>query len=165
MKSNDSIMPTPTIQTSLGNTDILQTPLTAFLCSRQVPAAAVLRCYDWAIAQREAGITVISGFHSPLEQDVFRYLLKGRQPVVLALARGLKKQWEPALQKAYDDGRLLIISPFDEHVKRASTSNAIVRNALMIDLAEQIVIGYAKEGGFLERQLVGVSKLIKYLTD
>lgn|GEM_PF-758148 len=79
----------------IGNISILEQPKTAFLCSRRVPADAVLKCYDWAIQMREAGRCVISGFHSPLEKDVLHYLLKGKQPVIMALARGLKKTWEP----------------------------------------------------------------------
>ena len=75
----------------LGNTELLKLPKTAFLCSRQVPAGVVLKFYDWAIAQREAGRCIISGFHSQLEKDVLHYLLKGTQPIILALARGLKK--------------------------------------------------------------------------
>ena len=41
------------IKESMGNNELLNLPKTAFLCSRQVPAGAVLKCYDWAIAQRE----------------------------------------------------------------------------------------------------------------
>jgi hypothetical protein len=40
-----------------------------------VPASVILKCYDWAIAQREAGNCIISGFHSQLEKDVLHYLL------------------------------------------------------------------------------------------
>jgi hypothetical protein len=36
----------------LGNPELLKLPKTAFLCSRQVPAGVMLKCYDWAIAQR-----------------------------------------------------------------------------------------------------------------
>jgi hypothetical protein len=46
-----------------GNRDILSLPKIAFLCSRTIPASAVLKCYDWAISQREAGKCIISGFH------------------------------------------------------------------------------------------------------
>jgi len=38
---------------TMGNTEILKLYKTAFLCSRQIPAAAVLKCYDWAIEMRE----------------------------------------------------------------------------------------------------------------
>jgi len=64
----------------------------AFLCSRQVPAEVVLKCYDWAIEQRNKGKCVILRFHSKIEKDVLHYLLKGTQPIILALARGLKRR-------------------------------------------------------------------------
>lgn len=32
---------------NLGNTDLIMLPKTAFLCSRQVPASVVLKCYEW----------------------------------------------------------------------------------------------------------------------
>ncbi|MBV6443659.1 MAG: DNA-binding protein [Haliscomenobacteraceae bacterium CHB4] len=157
-------MKSPLIVSQLGNAAILDLPLTAFLCSRKVPAEAVLRCYDWAIAQREAGQCVISGFHSPLEKDVLRYLLKGRQPVVLALARGMKQQWEPVLQKALDEGRLLIISPFAEKTRRASADTAAARNDMMIHLAGQVVVGYADPNGILTRRLgLEREKVVIYL--
>ena len=60
------------IEAQIGNEGLLKLSKTAFLCSRQVPASAVLRCYDWAIVQREAGTCVISGFHSTIEKDVLQ---------------------------------------------------------------------------------------------
>jgi len=39
------------IKESLGNTDLLKLPKTAFLCSRKIPASVVLNCYDWALEQ------------------------------------------------------------------------------------------------------------------
>jgi hypothetical protein len=56
------------IEQLLGNENILELEKTAFLCSRSIPASAVLKCYDWAIVQREAGNCIISGFHSQLEK-------------------------------------------------------------------------------------------------
>jgi len=121
---------------SLGNIELLKLPKTTFLCSRKVPASTVLKCYDWAIAQREAGNCVISGFHSQLEKDVLHYLLKGKQPIILALARGLKEKLEPELQKPLDECRLLIITPFGKTIKRITEQTAARRNKLMIDLAQ-----------------------------
>ncbi len=146
-------MPSPSVQSFLGDVALLDLSCTAFLCSRHIPADAVLKCYDWAIQMREAGRCVISGFHSPLEQDVLHYLLKGKQPVIMALARGMKTKWEQRIQKALDEGRLLIISPFREDVKRASADTAAVRNDLMIRLADEVVVGYADPEGMLARRL------------
>ena len=105
----------------IGNKQILDYYKIAFLCSRKCPADIILKSYDWAIAQREKGICVISGFHSKIEKDILHYLLKGNQPIILALARGLKKRIEPELQKALDNNRLLLISPFGEDVKRVTS--------------------------------------------
>ena len=67
---------TTKIVDTLGNTGLLNLHKTAFLCSRRIPPSAVLKCYDWAIVQRDAGRCVISGFHSRLEKDALHYLLK-----------------------------------------------------------------------------------------
>jgi len=148
------------ITASLGNIYLLKLPKTAFLCSRKVPASAVLKCYDWAIAQRQAGNCVISGFHSQLEKDVFHYLLKGKQPIIITLARGLKEKLEPELQKPLDEGRLLIITPFEKTVKRITEQTAATRNKMMIDLADSITVGFASAGGQLEELLKGIEKPI-----
>ncbi|MBC7554218.1 MAG: DNA-binding protein [Taibaiella sp.] len=134
-----------------GNIDILIRHKTAFLCSRKISASAVLKCYDRAIAQREKANCVISGFHSQLEQDVLHYLLKGAQPIIVALARGLKQKIEPQFQKAFDEGRLLIVTPFTNAVKRVTEETAAVRNKLMMDLADEIVLGHLNPGGKLQQ--------------
>lgn len=69
------------------------------------------------------------------------------------LARGMKTNWEPNIQKALEEGRLLIVTPFGEHIKRASTDTAAVRNELMIELADEVVIGYSNPMGTLSKQL------------
>jgi predicted Rossmann fold nucleotide-binding protein DprA/Smf involved in DNA uptake len=146
------------IKEQIGNKELLTLHKTAFLCSRQVPASVVLKCYDWAIEQREKDNCVISGFHSQIEKDVLHYLLKGKQPIILALARGLKAKLEPEFEKPLEQGRLLIITPFDKLVKRVSSQNAQTRNQLMTTLADQITIGYASPGGQLEELLKGIEK-------
>lgn len=142
-----------TIKYCLGNQELLNLPKTAFLCSRKVPATVVLQCYDWAIAQRQAGHCVISGFHSKLEKDVFHYLAKGTQPVIMALHRGLKTKWDAAITNMLNEGRLLIITPFDETVKRGTKETAYLRNHLMLQLADEVKVGYAMPGGGLEKLL------------
>lgn len=146
-----------------GNKEFLKLPITAFLCSRKISASVVLKCYDWAIAQREAGNCVISGFHSQLEKDVLQYLLKGKQPIIVVMARGLKQKIEPELQQAMDAGRLLIISPFDESVKRVTEKTAAIRNRIMIELADKVVVGYINKGGLLEKLITETNKAFSVL--
>ena len=148
------------ITASLGNIDLLKLPKIAFLCSRKIPASVVLKCYDWAIEQRESGACVISGFHSQIEKDVLHYLLRGKQPIILVLARGLKEKIEPEFEKPMEEGRLLIITPFDKTVKRVTELTAETRNKLMTDLSDKITVGYSSTGGQLEKLLQNIEKPI-----
>jgi predicted Rossmann fold nucleotide-binding protein DprA/Smf involved in DNA uptake len=143
------------ITASCGNTELLKLRKTAFLCSRKIPASVVLKCYDWAIEQREKGNCVISGFHSKIEKDVLHYLLAGTQPVIMALARGMNEKIDTDLKAAVDAGRLLIVTPFESSVKRVTAKTAEKRNRFMFELADEVVIGFAGKGGMLERLITG----------
>lgn len=153
------------IAATLGNTEILKQHKVAFLCSRKVPASAVLKCYDWAIEQREKQVCVISGFHSQIEKDVLHYLLKGSQPIIVVLARGLKQNIEPEYKQPLQQGRLLIITPFANEVKRVTAQTAAVRNKMILDLADSITVGYVSAGGSLEKLLCdsGLCEILLYL--
>jgi len=135
---------------TLGNIEHLKQTKTAFLCSRKVPAGIILKSYDWAKQQRDAGNCVVCSNHSPIEKDVFEILLKGKQPLVLILPRGLKKRWEPEILDAVQTNRLLIVSPFDTTVTRET---AQIKNETIIALADKIMAGYVEKGGQLEELL------------
>lgn len=151
------------IVATLGDTAILNQNKTAFLCSRKISAGAVLRCYDWAIQQREAGRCIISGFHSQIEKDTLHYLLKGNQPIIIALARGMKKNIEPEFVKPIEQGRLLIIAPFKSEIIRVTEQTAFIRNKYMIEIADAITVGYVRSGGQLDALLKNNKKPVDYL--
>lgn len=153
----------PVIQEHVGNYDLLDCSKTAFLCSRKVAAGIVLKCYDWAIAEREAGNCVISGFHSTIEKDVFHYLLKGSQPIIIALHRGIGPDITTRFASGIESGRLLMISPFERKVSRGDKHTAAIRNLLMINLADQVVVGHASPGGELEKLLQQINKQIEFI--
>ena len=146
-----------------GNCEIIRHRKTAFLCSRKIPASIVLKCYDWAIAQREAGNCVISGFHSTIEKDVLHYLLKGKQPLIIVFARGLKNRLEPEFINPLEQGRLLIISPFEQKIKRVSKETAAKRNKMMIELADKVTFGHISPGGSLEKLSRAVKKEVNFI--
>ncbi|HBM15944.1 MAG TPA: DNA-binding protein [Lentisphaeria bacterium] len=154
------------IVSSLGNIELLKLHKTAFLCSRKIPASVVLKCYDWAIEQRNMGNCVISGFHSKIEKDVFYYLLAGKQLIIMVLARGMKKRLEPEIKKAIDSAdRLLIVTPFESSIKRVSSKTSAKRNQFMIELTDEIVIGHFREDGILSKSLEGYpkSKTVRFI--
>lgn len=123
----------------------------ALFCSVKCPGELILKTYDIAKALRDKGITVMSGFHSPMEQECLNILLKGTQPVVLCPARGIEKmRLSSALKKPVQEGRLRIISHFPSGCKRMSKQNAEKRNRFVADSADIVFVSYAAPGGKTE---------------
>lgn len=120
------------------------------LASARAPAGVLLAIHDLAKVWRRHGPIVISGFHAPAENEALAVLLRGPQPAVLVLARSLYRRPPPALRPALDAGRLLILSPFKEGVRRAATLTATARNRLVASLADELLIAYAAPGGKTE---------------
>lgn len=133
---------------SSGNRALFELPKTAFLASKKIPPEQVLRCYDWAVKVRDESTPIMSGFHSPLEKDVLGFLLKGRAPLIVVLARSLYHNMPLAWQNALAANRLLIISAVES--RRASANTTRLRNRFIIAHATQIVVGSLTVGGDLE---------------
>lgn len=134
----------------VGSPTLLSTPMTAFLCSKETPGATILKAFDQAAAWRDSGRCVISGFHSPLEQQCLDILLRGKQPIVMALARGVGALRLPAAQRnALDEGHLTVVSPFPETEKRATADLARQRNRFVAALADEVVFAFVSPGGSL----------------
>jgi len=140
----------PTVLNILGEPAHLALPMTAFLCSRNAPGAAILRCFDAAAAWREAGRCVVGGFHSPMERECLEILLRGKQPVVMTLARAMgRPRLAGQLRKALNDGRLTIVSPFEAHETRMTNVTAQRRNRVAAALAAAVTFGYIAPGSAL----------------
>ena len=149
---------------SIGNEELLKNHKIAFLCSQKCPASIILKSYDWAIEQREYGNCVISGFHSKIEKDVFHYLLKGNQPIILAEGRGIKQKYNPEITQAINENRLFVISPFDKSITRITTRTAIQRNEFMASLADEIFIAYTSPNGKLQKLILEIQPDGKFIS-
>jgi hypothetical protein len=141
-----------------GSLASLSVPMAAFLCSKETPGATILKAFDQAAAWRDAGQCVVSGFHSPLEKQCLDILLRGKQPIVMALARGSGTLRLATLQrKALDDGRLTIISPFASTQNRVTADLARQRNRFIAALADEVVFAYISPGGSLSLLAEGIA--------
>ena len=137
---------------TLGNISLLDAPnKVAFLSSRKIAPEDVLRCYDWAAKVRDGEACIMSGFQSPLEKDVLRFLLRGKAPIILVLARSLWKKVPDELREAVDAGRLLIVSPIA--ASRASASSAAARNRWILENCNTVYLGALDPSGELARQM------------
>ena len=130
--------------TFLGNTDLLNQPLVAFLCSRRYAPQAVLASYDWATAQHDK--VVISTFHSPLERDVMDFLLQKKQPLIYVLPARMYKRVPVRFREALDEGRIVFISLCNEDVRMYGEDNSYAANRYILSLASEAVFAsIAKE--------------------
>jgi predicted Rossmann fold nucleotide-binding protein DprA/Smf involved in DNA uptake len=136
---------------ALGDLDILRQKTLALFCSVKCPGDLILQTYDLARQLRDAGIVVVSGFHSPMEKECLSLLLNGKQPVIWCPAKRLTAN---RLPKEYagpiSDGRLLMVSPFGERIKRARQDIARFRNEFVAALADRVFVAYAAPGGKTE---------------
>lgn len=123
----------------------------AFFCSVKCPGGPILQSYDLARLLRDAGITVIGGFQSPVEKDCLDLLLRGTQPVIICPARSLHSMRLPSeWKRAVAQGRLLLLSPFEERFRRPTAALAEKRNEFVAFLADEVLFAYAEPGGKTE---------------
>jgi predicted Rossmann fold nucleotide-binding protein DprA/Smf involved in DNA uptake len=111
----------PTLYTS-GNQGIFNQPPNiqiALFSGRKCPGSLLLPAMDTAATLRDHKHTVISGFHSPLEQECLQVLLPGDQAVIACPARSIQNMRLPQPWKqSYQNERLLVLSRFPEEKKR-----------------------------------------------
>lgn len=135
-----------------GNAAPLDQPLDALLCSRACPGVKILEAMDLAQRWRAENRPVISSFHTPVEKECLRIFLRGPQPLVVCPARGLEPFLLPKEMEAkFQRKELLIISPFDSNVRRATKETAEERIRLIFELAARHTVIHASAGGLLER--------------
>ena len=120
----------------LGNKDLLKRKKWGFLASRQVASNEVLLCYDWATERSKSGDCVVSGFGSKMEKDVLHFLLKGKSPIIMVLARKMYKVVPVDLKEALEQNRLLIVST--SNAVRQSRATAMARNRYVCEMADEI---------------------------
>lgn len=137
---------------ALGDLKILKNPLLGFFCSAKCPGQVILRVYDLARTLRDAGIAVISGFHSSMEKECLDLLLRGDQPVVICPGRSIDRMRLPsAWQKSISEHRLLLLSSFEPGERRATRALAEKRNKLVAAVADSILVAHASVGGKTEQ--------------
>ena len=136
----------------IGSPEVLAERRVGLFCSVRCPDDTTLRAYDACRKLRDEGMTLISGFHSPVEKECLKILLQGTQPIIVCPARSVRKmripaEWRPALE----GDRLLILSRFEQSPRRADSGSARRRNELVAALSDEVLIVHAEPGGGIER--------------
>jgi predicted Rossmann fold nucleotide-binding protein DprA/Smf involved in DNA uptake len=136
---------------AIGDVCLLQSPLLAVFCSVKCPASIILKAHDFGQILKAAGTNVISGFHSPIEQEVLTVLLRGEGGIVVCPARNIEDmritaEWKPHI----DSGRLAIVSIFEKKDSRITQRTADARNQFVAALGKELFVAYAEPGGRTE---------------
>jgi hypothetical protein len=127
----------------LGNRSLMDLPKLGFLASR---GAANLH----GRLPLRSGEAVLSGFLSPMERAVFRAGLAGNRPMIWVKPWGLRKDTDrPAVRRALDEGRLLVVSPFDDETDVPSLRRAAWCNHYVLEHSDRVEVGYLNPDGML----------------
>ena len=126
-----------------GATALLAEPLLGFIASRECPGHVLLETLDCVPQWVKAGRVIVSGFHSPLEQQVLRSVLRRKGRVVKVLARGMT-DYRPTAEEhePLAAGRMLVITACPPEVRRITRETALARNRLVLALASEIIAPY-----------------------
>jgi predicted Rossmann fold nucleotide-binding protein DprA/Smf involved in DNA uptake len=137
---------------ALGNPEIMNNKKVGFFCSSKCPGDLIIKTYDLAKKWRDDGVTVIGGFHSPIEQECLTILLRGKQPVIVCAARSIEgMRIKEEYKKAMEEDRLLIVSSFANTERRITSETSQVRNRFVAALADEIMIAHADPSGKTEQ--------------
>jgi predicted Rossmann fold nucleotide-binding protein DprA/Smf involved in DNA uptake len=84
---------------------------------------------------------VVSGFHSPVEKECLRVLLRSEHPVIVCPARTIEsmrvsKQWDELITNE----KMLLLSPFERGQNRITERSSVRRNLFVAALAEKVWI-------------------------
>jgi predicted Rossmann fold nucleotide-binding protein DprA/Smf involved in DNA uptake len=144
----------PVALRAVGNPVLLAGPLLGLLASREFPGRVLLDTLDRVPGWVRDGRVILSGFHSPLEQQVLRSLLRRQGRAVKVLARGMADYRPPPEERApLADGTLLVLTGEPARVRRTTRERALARNRLVLALATELVVPYAAPGSGLAELL------------
>jgi predicted Rossmann fold nucleotide-binding protein DprA/Smf involved in DNA uptake len=137
----------------VGNIALLTGYSLGLISSRECPGHVLLetlaRVPEWVQADR----VIVSGFHSPLEQQVLRSVLRRKGRVVKALAHGMT-EYRPTTEEREPlaAGRMLVITACPPEVRRTTRETALARNRLVLALSAETTFPYIADGSPLATQ-------------
>lgn len=125
---------------TLGNASLLDRKKIGYFASSKIATLSVLPTLDWAaeVATRE-DVAIVSGFHSKMEREVLDFLLRGKCGIICVLARSIYKKVPDKFQEAYNDGRVLFISPYNTTTTLTSRYLCKKRNEYVADISDELI--------------------------
>lgn len=149
----------------IGNSELLKSAKTAFISSNDASDNALEVSKKWAFDMAKKQRCVISGFQSKIEKEVLDVLQNHNGKAIMVLANSIFKKCPEKYCEAIKEKRLLIISYFDDQQIQITRQTAEMRNKKVIELCDDITVGYVKPGGMTEKLINDAKKHITVLNE
>lgn len=139
--------PPPTLR-AIGNPELLLREKIGLVCSVKIPGRVILQTYEFAKHAPQGGPVMVGGFHSPMERQCLEIFLLRKVPLIICLARSIRRIRIPtSWNESLAEGRLLILSMVESKQRRPTKALAQNRNRLVAALSDRILVPYASPGG------------------
>lgn len=136
----------------MGNLKLLSNHKIGFLSSQKNCPGTTTKIHEWVNTINDNDC-IVSGFQSRHERKLLDLLLKNNKNIIMVLSREIYDRCPTKFEKAVKNGKMLVISPFDNMLKVTTRDNARIRNQFVIDTSDELVVGDMSEGGMVDTML------------
>ena len=145
-----------------GEPSILDGKVLGLLSARKIEPDLALKTSDLLRQLAPFEGTFISGWHSPLEEEVLRILLSQSAKIIFCLAKSLNKSTvSTEIEDLVTRGHALLLTHCSPKAKRISRDASLRRNLLVLGLSKGLLVLSAPEGSGsfkLARKAVSVGR-------
>ncbi len=131
----------------VGETSLLRGRILGILSARKIEPDLALKTSELLRQLDSLDATFVSGWHSPLEEEVLRILLSQQAKIIFCLAKSLDK-FSPsvAVENLVSQGRGLLLTHCSPKAKRISRDASLRRNQLVIGLSKELLVLSGPQG-------------------
>ncbi|MDD3538023.1 MAG: hypothetical protein PHH65_07170, partial [Eubacteriales bacterium] len=136
----------------MGNPALWNAEKLGVLCSRNAPKPA-------GIPKASA---YLSGFHSPMEQEILQKLLERKMPIIWCPAWGLGGTLSQEPLAALEENRMLIL---EMTARDGDLASAEARNRFVLEQADRLWLPHVTPGGMLDRLVKATTEASPHFKD
>jgi len=124
-----------------GELPLLKSQLLGVVSARRIEPDLALKTADLLGQLASGEVTCIGGWHSPLEEEALRVLMRGSARIVFCVAKSLEKFVpSPAIASLVTQGRGLLLTHCSPRARRISRDASLRRNEIVLHLAKGILV-------------------------
>lgn len=124
-----------------GEISLLKTQLLGVVSARKIEPDLALKTAELLEQLTSIGLTFIGGWHSPLEEEALRVLLRARARIVCCVAKSLERLVPSEdICSIVTEGRGLLLTHCSPRARRISRDASLRRNEVFLNLAKALLV-------------------------